>query len=680
MSIEGSYKKLAAANLQRIEQYVKRIEQLFSKATGRFISLSTSLPYDRSAGDQFYFADYPEVRREVDKLVSSLARGMESAIVAGTTAEWTHGTEDANGILDYVLNRAGIKDTEGLKDSVIGQYLNNHNDALRAFQQRQIGGLTLSRRVWNLAEQRKIETELARSIADGTSASALAESMQEYLNEPSKLFRRVRNEFGVLRLSRNARAYNPGEGVYRSSYKNALRLARTEINMAYRNAEQESYADKEYVVGIEIKRSNNPYDCVLCESLAGKYPKDFKWSGWHPNCRCYMVPITVTNDEFIDMLGDDEFSPEKSKNYIGDVPDSFKQWCEDHQAKIEDANQWGTLPYFLQDNRDYMWEALSNDSRMLRELSKTVDSYPVEYRDEIRRMVEQRATAPMISAGISNIADDITQSVLPYSVQMYQQSAVMRGLYDKLVALPKTDFKARIDLANQIKQKAAVLTRWNLRKAGAVDGLDYFGFEGNHTFHPGGDMKTSSGVTIKVDRYRKDVVKYKDAAGKEYWFPLGAKGSNIPFSAKEASEVVSSMYPGMQKSFKALMFDTGRHPLDRYYAVEYSSPGFRGAAYSGEPISFHVNLSRTQFVKTLSHEIGHHLDGSTSATKAWAEAIAKDGGYISEYAKKSVSEDFAEHFAYAYECLSDRNLGLDWFNKLFPNRWNILRDIFIKLI
>ena len=350
MSVDGSYKKLAAANLQRIEQYVRRIEQLLSRATGRFVSLSTSVPYDRAAGDQFYFADYPEISKEVDKLVSSLARGIESAIVAGTTAEWAHGTEDANGILDYVLKRAGIKDKEGLKDSVIGQYLNNHSDALKAFQKRQIGGITLSQKVWNLANQTKIETELARSIADGTSARALAESMQEYLQEPSKLFRRVRDEFGVLRLSRNARAYNPGEGVYRSSYKNALRLARTEINMAYRTAEQTSYADKEYVVGIEIKRSNNPYDCPLCEALAGKYPKDFKWSGWHPNCRCYMVPITVTNDEFIDMLGDEEFSPELSKNYVGDVPDSFKEWYEQNQDRILASYANGNTPYFIKDN------------------------------------------------------------------------------------------------------------------------------------------------------------------------------------------------------------------------------------------------------------------------------------------------------------------------------------------
>lgn len=350
MSIDGSYKKLGAANLKRIEQYVRRIKKLMNAATGRFIDLSVGVDYDRSKG-QFFFADYPELKKAVEKTVSGLASGMEQTIIAGTSAEWTRGTEDANGILDYLMKRVGLEPSDDLKDSAIGRFLNNHEAALAAFQQRKIGGIPLSSKVWNLANQTKIEAELARSIADGTSAATLAESMQELLNEPNKLFRRVRDEFGVLQLSKNARAYNPGAGVYRSSYKNALRLARTEINMAYRNAEQASYMDDRYVVGIEIKRSNNPYDCPVCEALKGRYPKDFKWSGWHPNCRCYMVPILVSDDEFIDMLDDESIEPEQSQNYVGELPGNFNEWLE---ANRERAKGWSSLPYFLQDNVEYV--------------------------------------------------------------------------------------------------------------------------------------------------------------------------------------------------------------------------------------------------------------------------------------------------------------------------------------
>lgn len=360
MSLEGSYQRLGAANLRRIEQYVKRIESLMRKATGRFISLSTSVSYDREKDGQFYFSDYPEIKREVDNLVANLARGMGQTIITGTTSEWAHGAQDANdGILEYVMQKTGLTSrmkklgisADELKASMVGEHLNNHDAALKAFQTRQIGGLNLSSRVWNLANQSRIEAELARSIASGTSADELAESMKELLNEPSKLFRRVRDEFGMLHLSKNAAAYNPGEGVYRSSFKNAKRLARTEINMAYRNAEQESYRDDRFVVGIEICRSNRHYECVVCESLKGRYPKDFKWSGWHPNCRCFMVPILVSDDEFIDMLGDDSILPEDSVNYIGDVPGNFKDWVSDNSDRITQAEMRGSLPYFIKDNK-----------------------------------------------------------------------------------------------------------------------------------------------------------------------------------------------------------------------------------------------------------------------------------------------------------------------------------------
>ncbi|HEY5591823.1 MAG TPA: hypothetical protein VIK55_12490 [Paludibacter sp.] len=36
----------------------------------------------------------------------------------------------------------------------------------------------------------------------------------------------------------------------------------------------------DFVVGIEIKRKNNPdKSCDICRASAGKYPKDFKWTG-----------------------------------------------------------------------------------------------------------------------------------------------------------------------------------------------------------------------------------------------------------------------------------------------------------------------------------------------------------------------------------------------------------------
>ena len=366
MGVKGSYRKLAAANIKRTQQYVRKIEELLNASTARFIELATSVEYDRENG-QFYFDDYPEIKREADRVASNLARGMEIAIIRGTTAEWTRGSKDANGIIEYVLSAVGIKSTKDLKSDVIGKYLNNHEGALKAFQRRKIGGLQLSAKVWDLAKLTKIESELARSIAEGTSAAKVASSMKELLKRPNELYRRVRDEFGELHLSRRAAGYHPGNGVYRSSYKNALRLARTEINMAYRSAEWESYQDKDYVVGFEIHRSNTEYDCDVCEQLAGKYPKDFVWSSWHPNCRCYMTPILITDEEMDSrsdaIISGESFDSTRSENYVGDVPENFKRWSLENAGRIEAAMQRDTIPYFVRDNIEYVRESMyPNDS------------------------------------------------------------------------------------------------------------------------------------------------------------------------------------------------------------------------------------------------------------------------------------------------------------------------------
>lgn len=40
----------------------------------------------------------------------------------------------------------------------------------------------------------------------------------------------------------------------------------------------------------------------ICDKLTGVYPKTFKWTGWHPQCRCVMIPITCSQKEFRELL------------------------------------------------------------------------------------------------------------------------------------------------------------------------------------------------------------------------------------------------------------------------------------------------------------------------------------------------------------------------------------------
>ena len=170
----------------------------------------------------------------------------------------------------------------------------------------------------------------------------------------------MRDKDGVLRLSKNAKAFHPGQGVYRSSYMNARRLAATEINMAYRTSDDVRRKQLDFVVGIEVKLSNN-HNCKgvpegefkdICDDLQGKYPKTFKFVGWHPNCRCYTVSILMTDEELLENLKrrKEGKEPIESVNEVKDVPQGFKDWVNDNQERISRAK---SLPYFLRDNGKY---------------------------------------------------------------------------------------------------------------------------------------------------------------------------------------------------------------------------------------------------------------------------------------------------------------------------------------
>jgi len=333
---------------KRIESiYVRKIDQLHKLAmreSARAVSMAGAIDIDKP----FSFSDYPQVKTKVDKIFKSLEYNMEKTIGEGVKKEWLQSAVKNDVLVDQVL-----KSTHFKKDEV--KHLFGRNlEALSAFQKRKTGGLNLSDRVWRYTNQFKGEIEMGLDvgIASGKPASQLAVDLQKYLKEPDKLFRRVRDLRGNLVLSENAKNYHPGPGVYRSSYKNSLRLARSEINMAYRRSDHERWQQLDFVVGIEIRRSNHVYPCDVCETLKGKYPKEFKFYSWHPNCRCHAISILSTNEEFIErekarMAGED-VGPMKSVNEIKTVPKSFSNWIYKNQDRIDRAK---TKPYFIKDNK-----------------------------------------------------------------------------------------------------------------------------------------------------------------------------------------------------------------------------------------------------------------------------------------------------------------------------------------
>ena len=164
-----------------------------------------------------------------------------------------------------------------------------NNSAMEFLYRFQPEGITFSKMIWKITAEaeRAIRRAVAMATLEGWSSGELSRSIRGFLNEPNMLFRRVRKD-GQLVLSRAARGYHPGQGVYRSSYKNAMRLARTELARAYSEGTLRYGQTKPWIDG-SIWRIGSGNPCPHCEDLAGTFFPKGSEEGipLHPNCMCY---------------------------------------------------------------------------------------------------------------------------------------------------------------------------------------------------------------------------------------------------------------------------------------------------------------------------------------------------------------------------------------------------------
>lgn len=319
-----------------VERHVSRLGEEMVRDTLRTIEL---LGIELSQDEALSLMDYPELRQPLLNIRKRYAQGLETAIVNGAVREWA----ESNNLQDLFVRRVLKERGQDERAERFIHYFKPNTEARNAFIKRKEQGLGLSDKVWNVSGlmQSNLEQALATAIEDGWDAVTLSKRVSQYLRDFPTMQRDYRLRYG--------RASRIEDAEYRSA-----RLARTEINMAYRRAEQVRWADMDFVVGYEIKRSGRGYSCSVCDALAGKYPKDFVWHTWHPNCRCYAVPILNTDDEFFaSPLEAKGTNASLSINEVTDTPEGFRSWLSTNEHRIVQARERGTLPYFIRHNPKY---------------------------------------------------------------------------------------------------------------------------------------------------------------------------------------------------------------------------------------------------------------------------------------------------------------------------------------
>lgn len=357
--------------------------------------------------EPFSFTIYPETQKKMAEIQKRFVEDIGAVIYRGTSDEW----KNSNEVQDLLANNV-LKAYDAVIDKEKYKVLYQTNsDALEAFQNRKDKGFNVSDKLWSQSSvyKKELEDAISCAIEKGMSAVTLSKRISKYLQDFPQLQKDYKEKFGIASKAMDCE--------YRS-----IRLAASEINMAYRAAENKRWEQMDFVVGYEIKLSGNhtlngkPFTDI-CDTLAGKYPKDFVWTGWHPLCRCYKIPILKTEEEFWSWDGRSEASTD-SVNSVRDVPDQFKKWVLENSVRIEKANANGTLPYFLKDNKE-IFQNISTEKSVSEVMQRASD-----VGNEVQSLAEGIASrysgyvTPVNYKSKSSITRKVnTEHVTPYDIK-----------------------------------------------------------------------------------------------------------------------------------------------------------------------------------------------------------------------------------------------------------------------
>lgn len=371
---------------QEIIKYLARLEKQLIKVYGDTYKAAIDITDVRKAiesGGTFTWSDNRQAAAKLDKMLRQMTQKVETLIANGIVASYRKGERSVIGEITKALGirtKTEKADVTAICDAATDQRRAQGQSAAAHINARR-GGIQASAQIWQQNAKKEIEIIVQNGMKEGKSPSEIAQSIRSYLKEPYRYEKSVYNPTtGRLERSDAAKDYHPGQGVYRSSYKNALRMARTEMTQAYRQAEWESYQNNPLIKAYEIRLSGNhttmktvkgkrvPVPLTdICDKLAGVYPKTFKWVGWHPQCRCLMIPITVSKSEFRELLearkadreakqqGKEATAVKKLEQQAANrqLPKQFTKWLEENRQRIETARKADLmLPQWIIDNEN----------------------------------------------------------------------------------------------------------------------------------------------------------------------------------------------------------------------------------------------------------------------------------------------------------------------------------------
>lgn len=667
-------------------EYNRRLGMLYSGYVKKLLALGYS--EDVLENDAlFNFDNFPVLKARLNEIFNDYFQNSmlcyKSGMTSGVSLAYSH-DNDALGQFSVLTDKA----LETARKTAAATFIANRLNAKN--------GLNLAQSVWNYCQQTKAEFEMAMSnvIADGlekgTSAEEVGRRIRQYLNSPDMMYRRYhtvkvlkngqKKDIVTWRRKRiiNGRVRfveepleHVGQGVYRSARKNALRVARTEINAAYHKARNGRWANEPFVIGqhIHISPQHDPdEDADICDELEGYYPKDFDWDGWHCQCMCTSDPVMISGEErkqfYKRMLNGEDMSGYVSPNSIKDVPDQYKRYIEANGDKIVDAFKRGKLAWHLANNKSYWLKYLDAAQRKqmgvktisrreaIQEIAKARhakrDAAKIRQNWMKRRLTIYTERMNNNLKGIQlegTLLDRYYEVVKALASPKTWDVANVESLYKRFVQevnthnimTTKMAFEAYykehkknikqssvltnlckrlkkaadpnevVSLYAELRHKSLVYTRYQLRQTGLVKGLAFDGDVNDYIISKARSLRTPKGKVVDIREYVSDFVKYTDKNGISYYYEVFTDAPNANFNASRASRFLETCPSFIQKNLKGIMNCNNSHPMDDYFKKVYKDFP-RGYMYSSDPVTVHSYQGWTYFKESICHEVGHHID------------------------------------------------------------------------
>lgn len=316
-----------------IRQALNDIEALFNAALNKSVRLAARR---RLISNRYLPKDLQD---KINSIFEKVAITATETVENGIKDAWDIAEQKNAAILKdvvYGTRKVGkrLKTIDVPEADVNGTFY-RRGEGLDAFLTRRDKGLNLSQRIWKVTQQYKtaMNEELIKGILSGKPSYVLRKKIAD-------------------NLLVNKYQSNPGRGIYKNPLKNAWRVTRTEINMAYNTSDFERWQKQWFVVGIEVRISNNHPDYDICDEMKGKYPKDFHFIGWHPQCKCVAIPVLAPQSVRDDMM-DYQLGLRKNKpavNMIDTRPEKSIAWVKENAHRIK---EWKNTPYWVLANPQY---------------------------------------------------------------------------------------------------------------------------------------------------------------------------------------------------------------------------------------------------------------------------------------------------------------------------------------